>query len=81
MLELYYNFSTRICDVSYYEALETDTESLYLTVAENKLEDCIRPEMKAEWERLQSKDWIGCFTTDAVGKLFHRMCCDKLKNT
>ena len=31
-----------------------DTDSLYLALAEEELEDCIRPEMRAEWQRLQS---------------------------
>ena len=48
MLELYYNFFTRFCDVNKFEELEMDTDSLYLALAEKELEDCIRPEMKAE---------------------------------
>ena len=30
-----------------------DTDTLYLAVAEKELEDCIRPEMTAEWQRLR----------------------------
>ena len=48
MLELYYNFFTKFCDVGKFEELEMDTNSLYLALAEKELEDCIRPEMKAE---------------------------------
>ena len=48
MLELYYNFFTRFCDVNKFEELETDTDSLYLALAEKELEECIRPEMRAE---------------------------------
>ena len=58
MLELYYNFFTRFCDVNKFEELEMDTDSLYLALAEKELEDCIRPEMKTEWQRLQSKDCV-----------------------
>ena len=53
MLELYYNFFTRFCDVHKFEELEMDTDSLYLPLGEKELEDCIRPEMRAEWQRLQ----------------------------
>ena len=53
MLEPYYNFFTRFCDVNNFEELEMDTDSLYLALAENKLEDCIRAEMRAEWQRLR----------------------------
>ena len=49
MLELYYNFFTRFCDVNKFEELEMDTDSLYLALAEKELEDCIRPEMRAGW--------------------------------
>ena len=52
MLELYYNFFTRFCDLNKFEELEMDTDSLYLARAEKELEDCIRPEMRAEWQRL-----------------------------
>ena len=48
MLELYYDFFTRFCDVNKFEELEMDTNSLYLALAEKELEDCIRPEMRAE---------------------------------
>ena len=45
MLEMYYNFLTRFCDVNKFEELEMDTDSLYLALAEKELQDCIRPEM------------------------------------
>ena len=46
MLELYYNFFTKFCDVTMFEELEMDTDSLYLTLAEKELEVCMRPEMR-----------------------------------
>ena len=52
ILELYYNFFTRFCDVNKFEELEMDTDSLYLALAEKELEDCIRPEMRADWQKL-----------------------------
>ena len=79
MLELYYNFFTRFCDVNKFEELEMDTDSLYLALAENELEDCIRPEMRAEWQRLRSNDCVDNFTADAVAKFFPRTCCVKHK--
>ena len=53
MLDLYYNFFTRFCDVNKFEELEMDIDSLYLALAEKELEDCKRPEMRAEWQRLR----------------------------
>ena len=79
MLELYYNFFTRFCDVNKFEELEMDTDSLYLALAEKELEDCIRPEMKAEWQRLRSNDCVDSFTADAVANFFPRTCCVKHK--
>ena len=78
MLELY-NFFTKFCDVNKFEELEKDTDSLYLALAEKELEDCIRPEMKAEWERLRSKGCIDGFTADAVANFSPRRFCDKHK--
>ena len=69
-LELYYNFFNRFCDVNTFEELEMDTDSLYLAFAEKELEDCIRPEMRAEWQMLRSNDYANSFTADAVANLF-----------
>ena len=66
MLELYDNFFTRFCDVNKSGELEMDTDSLYLALAEKRREDCIRPEMKTEWQRLRSIDCVDSFTADAV---------------
>ena len=77
MLELY--FFTRFCDVNKFVELEMDTDSLYLALAEKEMEDCIRPEMRAEWQRLQSNDCVDNFTADAVANFFPRTCCVKHK--
>ena len=53
MLELYHNFFTEFCDLNKFEELERGTDSLYLALAEKKLEDCIRPEMRDEWQMLR----------------------------
>ena len=79
MLELYYNFFNRFSYVNKFEELEMDTESLYLALAENKLEDCIRSEMRAEWQRSRSTDCVDNFTADAVANFFPRTCCVKHK--
>ena len=79
MLELYYNFFTRFCDVKKFEELEMDTDSLYLALAEKDLEDCIRTDMRAEWQRLGSNDCVDNFTADAVAIFFPRSCFVKHK--
>ena len=47
-----------------------DIDSLYLDLAENERQNCIPPEIKTEWERLQSKNCSESFTADACGKFF-----------
>ena len=79
MLELYYYFFIRLCDVNKFEELALDTESLYLALAEKELEDCTTPEMRAEWQSLQSNDCVDSFTADAVANFFPRTCCVKQK--
>ena len=57
MLELYYNFFERFCDVNKFEELEMDNDSLYLALSEKKLYECIREESKTEWELMRTEDW------------------------
>ena len=79
MLELYYNFCTNFCDVTKFEELEMDTDSLYLALAEKELEDGIRRETRAEQQRLRSIDCVDSFTADAVAIFFPRTRCVKDK--
>ena len=51
-----------------------DTDSLYLSFAEKELEDGIRPEMRAEWQRFRSNYCVDSFNGDAVAKFFRRTC-------
>ena len=70
MLELYYNFFTKLYEVHKFDELEKDTCSLYLFLAEKEVEDRIRPEMRAESQRLRSNDCLDIFTADAVANFF-----------
>ena len=56
MLELYYNFFDKYCDVQKIEELEMDTDSLYLALAHENLYDCIRPDMRSIWNEIRSDD-------------------------
>ena len=78
MLELYYNFFTRFCDVNKLEDLEMERDSLYIALAEKELEDRIRLEMRTEWQKLRSNDCVDSFTADAL-QFFPRTCCVKHK--
>ena len=75
MLELYYNFFKKFCDTDKSEELEMDTDSLYLALSEENLEDVIDPEKRAEWDQLRSKDCNDNFTANATDNFFPRTCC------
>ena len=78
-LQLYYNFFEKICDTDKYEELEMHTDSLYLALSEEILEDVILHEQRAEWDQLQSKDCTDNFTANATDNFFFRTCCNALK--
>ena len=63
MLELYYNFSEKFCDVNKLEELEMDTYSLYLAHVEKILYDSVQQEKRDIWE------------ADAISNFFPRTCC------
>ena len=79
MLGLFYNFSTKFLDLNEFKDFQMDTDSLYLALAEKQVADCIRPEMKAEFEHLRTKDCTDSFTADPVAIFLQRRCCDKQK--
>ena len=77
MLELYYNFFDRFCDVNKFEELEMDTDSLYLALSEKELYDCIREESKADWRLWRTEDCKNHFRANATTTFFPRTCCTK----
>ena len=78
-LELSYNLFTKFCDVNKFEVLQMDTDLLYLALAGKGLEDCIRPETRAEWLSFRSNYCVDSFTADAVANFFPRTCFVKHK--
>ena len=76
MLELYHNFFKKFCGTDKYEELEMDTNSLYLALSEEILEDVILPKKRAEWDQLRSKDCIDDFTAIATVIFFPRTRCN-----
>ena len=70
MLELYYNSFKKFGDTDKYEALEMDTDSPYLALSEENLEDVIFPEKRAGWDHLRSEDCTDDFTANATDIFF-----------
>ena len=56
-----------------------DRDSRYLAFAEKEVEDCLRPEMRAEWQKLRSIGFVDSFTADAAAIFLLRKCCVKHK--
>ena len=65
MLKLYYNFFDNFCDVNKFEEVEKDTDSRYLDLAEEILDECILPSKRAEWKQKQNKNCRENFRADA----------------
>ena len=53
-----------------------DTDSIYLALSEEKLEDVILPEKRVEWEQLHSKDCTDNFTANATDNFLPRTFCN-----
>ena len=70
MLELFYDFFKKFCDTEKFEELEMDTDSLYLALSEENLEDIILAEKRNEWKAIRSRDCTDSFTANAIGKFF-----------
>ena len=77
MLELYYNFFQRFCDVNQFEELEMNTDSLYLALSQKEMYDCIREASKTEWGLMRTEDCKNDFTANATTNFFSRTCCTK----
>ena len=80
MLELYYNFFTNFSEVNKFTMFEMDTDSLFVTLDDKELENCIRSEVIAKCERFLSKNCSDSSTANASGNFIPEMCFDKHKN-
>ena len=57
MLEFYYDFLDRYIDRKDFELIQMDTDSNYMAISGKSLEDIVKPEMKAEFEK-EKKNWL-----------------------
>ena len=69
ILELDYNFSTKVSDIDKFEKMELD--SLFFALAEKKLYDCIRGEKKQKWELLGSINCNDSFSAKSWSIFFY----------
>ena len=57
MLEFYYDFLDKFIDRCDYELIQMDTDSNYIAISGEKLEDVIKPELLKEFEACK-KEWL-----------------------
>ena len=76
MLQLKYNFSP-FCDKNKYELIEMDTDSLYMALSEEKIDEIIRPEMRSVWYWMRQSDCNDNFAANSSSNFFPRECCKK----
>ncbi|XP_078701249.1 uncharacterized protein LOC144927591 [Branchiostoma floridae x Branchiostoma belcheri] len=57
MLEFYYDFMLEFVDVSDFQYCEMDTDSAYIALSANSLDDVIKPHMRERYNREKS-DWF-----------------------
>ena len=57
MLKFYYDFLDRYFDRRDFELIQMDTDSNYITISAERLEDIVRPQLQAEVEA-QKKQWL-----------------------
>lgn len=50
MLKFYYDFLDRYFDRLDFELIQTNTDSNHIAISADKLEDIVRPELRAEFE-------------------------------
>ena len=83
MLEFYYDFLDRYVDRRDFELVQMDTDSNYMAISGDKLEDIIRPELRAEFEATK-KNWLawdkwsgrtpGLFKLESEGSAMIALC-------
>ena len=76
-LELYHNFFRKFSDFNSFEEMEMDTDSLYLALAHDSLEDWIKPDIREVWKNIRMNDCSNTFAADSSNNFFPRTCCSK----
>ena len=80
MLELYYDFFQKFCDFNSFKEMEMDTDSLYLALAQDSLEDCIKPDMREVWNNIRMNDCSNSFAADSSNIFFLALVVPNIPN-
>ena len=83
MLEFYYDFLDRYFDRRDFELIQMDTDSNYMGISAEKLEDIVKPELQTEFEAKKQK-WLawdkwgsrtpGLFKLECEGSRMTALC-------
>ena len=83
MLEFYYDFLDRYFDRKDFELIQMDTDSNYMAISAEKLEDIVKPELQKEFEE-KKKEWLawdkwssrtpGLFKVECKGSKMIALC-------
>ena len=83
MLEFYYDFLDQYVHRCDFELIQMDTDSNYMAISGEKLEDIVRPEQRAEFEATK-KNWLawdkwrgrtpGLFKLESEGSAMIALC-------
>ena len=83
MLEFYYDFLDKYIDRRDFELIQMDTDSNYMAISGQRLEDIARPELKAEF-KAKEKHWLawdkwsdrtpGLFKLESEGSRMIALC-------
>ena len=57
MLQFYYDFLDHYLDRRDYELIQMDTDSMYIALSCDTLEEAVKPELKLQFER-EKKQWL-----------------------
>ena len=72
MCEFFYNFIKKYLDDQLYELLQMDTDSLYICLGYETIEECVIPELRNEFDSVKF-DWLvdpNCPVSKRTGGLF-----------
>jgi len=70
MLQFYYDFLDKYLDRADFQMCEMDTDSAYIAIAGNSVENLVTPELRAEFER-DVNNWFSS-TDTAEHKAYHK---------
>jgi len=71
MLQFYYDFLDKYVSRADFQLMYMDTDSSYMAISADKLEDIIKPEMKNEYEK-DKNNWLPRTDTEANNKYDQR---------